>query len=83
MYFGGDEIPDSPFDMTSNPNMKDVVGELDEDDPAYLVEEPERNYAKNGAGMQRKASNKGDLIKKSAYNLVPLTKIYGQSCLEW
>lgn len=44
--------------------MKDVMdpgaaggdGEEEEDDPAYLVEEPERNFAKNGTGIQRKSS---------------------------
>ena len=64
VYFGGDEIPDSPFEMTSNPDLKDVMdpgaaggdGEEEEDDPAYLVEEPERNFAKNGTGIQRKSS---------------------------
>ena len=25
VYFGGDEIPDSPFEMTSNPDLKDVI----------------------------------------------------------
>ena len=59
--YGGVDIPGSPFLMTSNPNIEDVVnaalaeagthGGLGSRKGSALS--PERSYAKNGTGLQR------------------------------
>ena len=70
MFYGGVEIPDSPFAMTSNPNLDDVIDAQDiggglgsSRKPSRLGgqdggddddDDAELIYSRNGTGMQRK-----------------------------
>ncbi len=63
--YNGDQIPGSPFAMTSNPSLSDVI-----DSPTAAKElesgkQPDFIYSKNGNGMQRKGS-KGNVSFTSA-----------------
>ena len=68
MYYGGVEIPDSPFAMSSNPKLDDVIVEDDtvsgvggSRKPSRITgsgdDDDEDNaeliYSKNGTGLQR------------------------------
>ena len=70
MFYGGVEIPDSPFQMTSNPNLDDVIDAQDIGGGLSSSRKPSRLgqggdgddenadliYSRNGTGMQRKPS---------------------------
>ena len=72
MFYGGVEIPDSPFPMTSNPNLDDVMDAQDIGGGLGSSRKPSRLgqgggedddddnadliYSRNGSGMQRKPS---------------------------
>jgi hypothetical protein len=53
--YGGVDIPGSPFLMTSNPNIEDVVNaalaEVGHGSRKGSALSPERSYAKNGTGL--------------------------------
>lgn len=76
VMYGGVEIPDSPFEMTSNPDLEDVI-----EDPRTNIrkrskdtteaENPDLVYAKNGTGLQRKSS-KGTSWLKSPFTYARL-----------
>ena len=55
--YAGIDIPGSPFLMTSNPNLEDVVNAAISDGlgsrKGSSALSPERNYSKNGTGLQR------------------------------
>ena len=69
VFYGGVEIPDSPFAMTSNPNLDDVIDAQDIGGGLGSSRKPSRQgqgggddddddaeliYSRNGTGMQRK-----------------------------
>ena len=70
MFYGGVEIPDSPFPMTSNPNLDDVIDDQDIGGGLGSSRKPSRLgqggdddddnaeliHSRNGTGMQRKPS---------------------------
>ena len=77
VFYNGDEIPDSPFAMTSNPNLEDVISATNakglnssrkssRDSEISDLNNPDLMYSRNGTGRQRKAS-KGKL--NSGYKL--------------
>ena len=63
--YGGVEIPGSPFEMTSSPDLKDVVGDVNKNNQSGLNSRkgsglsPERNFHKNGTGLMRDGSLDG------------------------
>ena len=62
-------IPGSPFPMTSNPNLEDVIdsprtaADLGTGRKPIREEEDDLIFARNGTGLQRKAS-KGKLVSQ-------------------
>ena len=67
MKYGGIEIPGSPFEMTSSPDLKDVVGDVNKRNSGLGSRKgselsPERNYHKNGTGLMRDGSMEGEIL---------------------
>ena len=59
--YGGVDIPGSPFEMTSSPDLKDVVGDVNKNRSGMNSRKgselsPERSYHKNGTGLMRDGS---------------------------
>merc|ERR1712223_151825 len=59
--YGGIDIPGSPFDMTSSPDLNDVVGDVNKTKSGLNSRKgselsPERNYHRNGTGLMRDGS---------------------------
>ena len=58
------DIPGSPFEMTSSPDLNDVVGDVNKSRSGLNSRKgsglsPERNYHKNGTGLMRDGSLDG------------------------
>ena len=68
--YGGVDIPGSPFEMTSSPDLKDVVGDVNKTKSGLSSRKgselsPERNYHKNGTGLMRDGSMEGNILVKN------------------
>ena len=69
MRYNGVDIPGSPFLMTCNPNIDDVVNAAISDGlgsrKGSSALSPERSYSKHGTGLQRGSiaeDGKGELV---------------------
>ena len=55
--FNGDEIPGSPFEMTSSPDLQDVVGDVTGNKKKSSASSRKGSndsmYGRNGTGVQR------------------------------
>ena len=83
VFYGGVEIPDSPFAMTSNPNLDDVIDATQDigssRKPSRLAgqgdggddedDDAELIYSRNGTGMQRKPTKGKKSLNDSLFLL--------------
>ena len=62
--YNGDEIPGSPFEMTSSPDLADVVGDVtgnkSKKNSSSSRKGSDLMYGRNGTGVQRRPGGPGD-----------------------
>ena len=56
--YNGDDIPGSPFEMTSSPDLQNVVDDV-MDSRKSSRKASDLMYGRNGTGLQRSMSNDG------------------------